>query len=237
MVVMRSKVSFPFLSPSQSITKCLIAKSMVLIYYPKAPLVISILLTCFFAVGSIVAQEDTRHLEKAYYSIIQKAIQRDTMPRQHLINTLQKRLNSGKISKAYMEEVIRRRKIHKTSLQKEMCNEAFKWELEMDLKIGSNLSTVLGKENIRALLKKVGPNVDHNKRTIDSLNIPFSKRTLNGGYFGYAFSAPYLIDSNRYVVYYSHYVAPLNGGGGAIIFCLKEDGSYEIEGVIPLFIS
>ncbi len=205
-------------------------------YYHYKLCVLSLLTVCFFAIGSVCAQKDMRHLEKAYYSILQKIIQKDTMPRQHFINAMQKRVDSGKISKAYMQEVIRRRKIHKTSLKKEMCNEEFKWYLEMDLKLDFNLGRVLGKENLRALLKQIGPNVDHNKRTIDSLNIPFSKRTLNS-YFGYAFSAPYLIDSNRYIVYYSHYVASLNGHSAAIIFCLKEDGSYEVEGTVPLSIS
>lgn len=199
----------------------------------KAIVFICSLLICNLSYSQV--SEDS--LEVAYYQLIKgKMIDGQKSVSKYYAKILQKEVDSGDISKALMDKIINKKLKYKKRLRPKTNNTGFANYLEMDLRIKLTLRNVFGKSFVSEILSRIEADQHHNKTITKNLDITLAQEQL-GGSFGHSFSSPIFMDTNRYILYHTFYSTPLSGYSEVLIFCLHPDGSYEIEGVIPISIS
>ncbi|WP_297695893.1 hypothetical protein [uncultured Eudoraea sp.] len=167
-------------------------------------------------------------LEDAYYLLIKDQIKESEKSISYFAKDLQQEVDSGRLTKTSMEKMITKKLRYRKLLASKKCNEEFKWHLGLDLKHKFTLSNLFGKNVVSDLFNKVGADETHNLAKATALGIMIQQEQVEPTY-GHSFSSPIKLDTNRYILYHKFSTSILSGYSELLIFCLDENGDYELE--------
>ena len=167
------------------------------------------------------------------YQIIPQVMSMDTLPDEYFALGLHMKIKSGKISKEDSIKSMLRWSKEPLVLLRRAINRSAQERLAKQYLDNEEIAKYLGREPLLAIVEKIPPDQNHpDELATNKITVVAEKPKHETHHY---FSSPFFIEEGRYIIYHSKVVAFGLGKVEFLIFCIKTDGSIEIEKTFVLW--